>query len=280
MTGWIIEIKRILIILFAITTLTCISGYYCRVAAGILTINTSTTVKVVDNLLIVTVVVNNKGTVPAHNVQAHLLVLGDRLSGGMRKILGVNQSDTVRFEKSVRGIKKGRYPLSIYVDFHDANQYLFSTTSVTTFSYKEGLDADIKGTIDDLVLKKAGNLEITFKNSGAKTRKGFINLILPKELSATRPAMKFQINPGTEKSSVFKITNRSALNASYPVYCYFEYETDDIHNTAVATGIVRISGNTGKNWFYSTRWLWLLGLGVMVLTVAVYYMLYARKKRL
>ena len=265
--------------MFAITTLTCISGYCCRAAAGILTINTSTTVKVVDNLLIVTVVINNKGTVPAHNVQVHLLVLGDRLSGDMRKILGVNQSDTVRFEKVVRGIKKGRYPLSIYVDFHDANQYPFSTTSVTTFSYMEELEADIKGTIDDVALKRAGNLKITFKNSGAKTRKGFINLVLPKELSATKPAMKFQINPGTEKSSVFKIINRSALNASYPVYCYFEYETDDIHNTAVATGIVRISGNTGKNWFYSTRWFWLLGLGVMVLTIAVHY-LYARKKEL
>jgi hypothetical protein len=43
--------------------------------------------------------------------------------------------------------------------------------------------------------------------------------------------------------------------ADYPVFCYFEYELENIHHTAVCKAVIKIVKD--ENLFRRYRWLWM-----------------------
>jgi len=124
--------------------------------AGILTIETQTTVEVAADLLKVSVTFTNKGTAPAYNLQVHLNTLGTQDNSQVKTQLDPGQSDQVLFERSVAGIRKGRYPLTVRVDFHDANQYPFSALSGMTFHIGGDVNPGLIVQTKDITLKKSG----------------------------------------------------------------------------------------------------------------------------
>jgi len=253
---------------FFLILLTCIFCYNAPAIAGILEIETKTSVTIEGNSLKVGVTATNKGTVPAYNVQVHLILLGEKQSAPVKGQLNKDQSDTVAFERVLSGSKKGRYPLIVLVDFHDANQYPFSAVSCTTFYFKEDINPDLVCLGDDTSIEKNGILRFKIKNLGLSSRTIRATLILPKELSTPRSQMDFQIDPRAEKMVTFDITNFSALSgASYPVFCCFEYDLGDTHYTAVAKVLVKIVKS--ENWFRRTKLFWLgaaILLGVILVT--------------
>ena len=258
-----------------LTVFIFVFAYVPAATAGTLTIKTETTVKTENNRLHVTVKVENTGNVGAHNVQANLVVLGERLKSPVKTELGVNQSDAFDFEKVVSGIKKGRYPLTVMVDFHDANQYPFSALSGTTFYFKEDVNADLLCLTDDMTMDENGELRFVIKNLGFGPKNILATLALPKELSTPRPQVNFQIESRGEKTLIFEIVNFSALSgATYPVFCYLEYDLGDTHYTAVSRAVVKIAKS--ENWFRRTRWVW---IGVAVLVGAA-FVLYQFKRRI
>jgi len=248
------------VLLFALNT---------SVRAGILRIETQTGVTVAGDLLKVRVRATNKGTGRAHNVQVHLILLSEQYHGPVKARLDPGQTDTVLFERTLSRIKKGRYPLTVLVDFHDANQYPFSAVSCTTFHFKEDANPDLLCLGSDMALETGGELGFTVKNLGFEPRKVRATLVLPKELSTPRPHMDRDIDPRSEKPVVFEITNFSALSgASYPVFCYLEYDFEDTHYTALARALVKIV--KGENWFRRTKLFWLVAaviLGVILVAL-------------
>jgi len=68
--------------------------------AGILKIETQTTVGVAANLLKVGVTFTNKGTAPAFNLQVHLNTLGKQNDSPVKPQLDPGQSDRILFERS------------------------------------------------------------------------------------------------------------------------------------------------------------------------------------
>ncbi len=263
---------------FFLILLTCIFCYNAPAIAGILKIETKTSVTIEGNSLKVGVTATNKGTVPAYNVQVHLILLGEKQSAPVKGQLNKDQSDTVAFERVLSGSKKGRYPLIVLVDFHDANQYPFSAVSCTTFYFKEDINPDLVCLGDDTSIEKNGILRFKIKNLGLSSRTIRTTLILPKELSTPRSQMDFQIDPRAEKMVTFDITNFSALSgASYPVFCCFEYDLGDTHYTAVARAIVNILKM--ENLFRRTRWLWII-LAVILISILTIMVIRDRKKRM
>lgn len=244
-------------------------GYNTSVRAGILKIETQTGVTVAGDLLKVRVRATNKGTGHAHNVQVHLILLSEPRHGPIRDRLDPGQTDTVLFERTLSRIKKGRYPLTVLVDFHDANQYPFSAVSCTTFHFKEDANPDLLCLGRDSALERRGALEFTVRNLGFEPRKARATLVLPKELSTPRPHIDVDIDPRSEKPVFFEITNFSALlGASYPVFCYLEYDSEGTHYTAVARALVKVI--KGGNWFRRTKLLWLAAavvLGVVLVAL-------------
>ncbi|GAH88611.1 unnamed protein product, partial [marine sediment metagenome] len=92
-----------------------------------------------------------------------------------------------------------------------------------------------------------------------------------KELSTPRPQIALQIDPRSEKTVVFEITNFSALSgAGYPVFCYFEYDSEETHYTAVARALVKIV--KCENWFKRTKPFW-LGAAIILGVILVAFQL-------
>jgi hypothetical protein len=259
--------KRLLC-LFALAVLLLIFAPPSAAAAGKLTIITNTTAKAEGEMLQVSVEILNKGDVAAHSVQANLQVLGEQLCSKVRPLLGVNETETVQFEKHLAGVNKGRYPLTVLVDFHDANDYPFSAVSGMTFPYGGDVNPDLLCLADNLTLRRKGELRVLLKNLGFAARNLLATLVLPKELSTPRARMPLHLDARSDGELFFKISNFSARSeARYPVFCFLEYDEGATHYTGVARAVVSIAKT--ENWFHRTRQLWigvaiLLGVALVV----------------
>ena len=260
--------KHIFIMLF-LTTFVLVLGYRSITLAGTLTIETKTTVKTEGDLLKGGIKVKNKGNVAAHNIQANVIVLGKQIKTPIKKLLMIDASHTFQFEKMFKGIKKGRYPLSVIVDFHDANQYPFSAVSCSTFFFKEDANPDLFCVIDNLIMDRKGKLTINLKNRGSRLKDIRSTLILPRELSSPRPQIGFDIESRSQKKVEFNIENFYALSgASYPVFCVLEYDVIDTHCTALCKAVVTIEKR--KNWFWRVRWFWVAIAGIFGAVFIIY----------
>jgi CARDB len=234
--------------------------------AGVLKIKTQTTVQTTGDQLHMAVTLTNEGTAIAYNLQVHLELLGKTLDSKLEPQLDPAGSNTFVFAKSVRKIKAGRYPLTVYVDFHDANQYPFSALSGMTFSVGPDVNSDLAVIGNDIDMDKAGELSLNIKNMGTGEKNILATLVLPKELSTPTPQVSFLLPPRSQKDLDFEIRNFSALpGADYPVFCYFEYDLDSIHHTAVCSAVIKIIHQ--ENLFRQYRWLWMGIAGALIMAL-------------
>ena len=233
---------------------------------GILKIQTQTTVETTESQIKITVVLANEGTATAHNLQVHLKLLGETLDSKITPQLDPGGSSTFVFEKKTEGAKTGRYPLTVFVDFHDSNQYPFSALSGMTFSVGPNVNPDLAVLGKNITMDKKQALSLNIKNIGATQKHILATLILPRELSTPTPEINFQIGPRSRKDLNFEIRNFSALpGADYPVFCYFEYDLENIHHTAVCTAVIKIIEK--ENPFRQYRRLWMGLAGVLILAL-------------
>lgn len=234
--------------------------------AGIIQIETTTTITVAGDHLRAAVKAINKGDVPAHNVQIHLLFLGQKQSGPIKARLGRDESQRVLFDRILAESKKGSYPLATFVNFQDNNKYPFSAVSCSTFYIKENAKPELDCTGKDISFEKNWLLRFKVINTGSGMRAVRATLILPEELSTPVPQRDFQIGPGAEQMLGFEINNFSALSgANYPVFCYLEYDSKDTHFTKIGEAHIRIVKT--ENWFRRTKLFWLgaaIVLGVIL----------------
>ena len=223
----------------------------------------------------ITVSLANEGTATAHNLQVHLKLLGETLDSKVRPELHPGGSSTFVFEKDTEGVKTGRYPLTVFVDFHDANQYPFSALSGMTFSVGPNVNPDLATLGKNISMDKKAALSFNIKNIGAHEKQILATLILPRELSTSTPEINFRMGPRSQKDLNFEIRNFSALpGADYPVFCYFEYDLENIHHTGVCTAIIKII--EPENLFRRYRWLW---MGVAAVLIIGFLALAIRNRR-
>ena len=231
-------------------------------AADILKIETETTVEVSPDRVTASVAFANRGTAPAYNLQAHLTALGLTDASPVVAHLDPGQSERAFFEREIKGVGKGRYPMTVRVDFHDANQYPFSALSGMTFHIGEAVNPDLAALTRDMTLGKGGMLRFDVKNLGLKPEKITATLVLPKEFSSPQPKSAFEIDQRSEKTLGFEIRNFSALpGAAYPVFCYFEYDSEGVHHTALARSLITVAQD--ENLFRRFRWAWITLAGIL-----------------
>ncbi len=245
--------------------------------AGILKIETETTVEVSADRLRTSVTFTNRGTAPAYNLQVHLDALGRQEVSPVMAHLDPGQSERAFFERKIRGVRKGRYPMTVCVDFHDANQYPFSALSGMTFHIGEAVNPNLAALTRDMTLDKSGTLRFDVKNLGFKPEKIIATLALPKEFSSSQPRSTFKMDQRSEKTVDFDIRNFSALpGASYPVFCYFEYDSEDMHHTALARSLVTVAKD--ENLFRRFRWVWMTLAAILAALLVVVIIKEHRKK--
>ncbi len=236
--------------------------------AGVLKIQTQTTVENMENRLKITVRLTNEGTATAHNLQVHLKILGETLDSKITPQLNAGGKATFLFEKNTEKVETGRYPLTVFVDFHDSNQYPFSALSGMTFSIGSDVNPDLALLGKNITMDKKGELAFDIKNMGGNEKHILSTLHLPKELSTPTPRIEFQMGPRSQKNVNFEIRNFSALpGADYPVFCYFEYDLKDVHHTALCQAVIRIM--EAENLFRQYRWLWVGFAAALIMAVLV-----------
>ncbi|HKI48110.1 MAG TPA: CARDB domain-containing protein [Desulfobacteria bacterium] len=232
--------------------------------AGVLKIQTQTTVETQENQLKIRVLLSNEGTAIAHNLQVHLKILGKTLDSKIDPQLDPGGKSTFLFEEKTEGIETGRYPLTVFVDFHDSNQYPFSALSGMTFSVGPNVNPDLAVLGKNIAMGQKGELSFDIKNMGDDEKRILGTLILPKELSTPTPRIDFQMGPRSQKDLHFEIRNFSALpGADYPVFCYFEYDLENVHHTAICQAVIRIIAK--ENLFRQYRWVWMGLAAVLVI---------------
>ncbi len=237
-------------------------------SAGVIKIQTQTTVETSKDRIGITVRLGNEGTASAHNLQAHLKLLGKTLDSRILTALAPGKTASLEFEKGLQGVKPGRYPLTVFVDFHDANQYPFSAISGMTFSVGPDINPDLAVLSKNITMDENGTLSLNIKNLGTDKKRITATLVLPKELSTATPRMHVEVDPRSQKSLDFHIRNFSALpGAGYPVFCYLEYDMDDIHHTSVNETVIKIAAK--ENFFRRYRWGWIALAGLLIAVFGV-----------
>jgi hypothetical protein len=246
-------------------------------ATDILKIETETTVEVSADRVTAGITFTNRGTAPAHNLQVHLTALGRTDASPVVARLDPGQSERALFEREIKGKGNGRYPLTVRVDFHDANQYPFSALSGMTFHIGEAVNPDLAALARDMTLDKGGRLRFDLKNLGINPQKIIATLVLPKEFSSPQSTRVFEIDPRSEKIVDFEIRNFSALpGAAYPVFCYFEYNSGGVHHTILARSLVTVAGD--ENLFRRFRWAWITLAGIFAVLL-VFVLIKERRKK-
>ena len=235
--------------------------------AGILSIETQTSVQKTGKQLEVTVKITNNGDEPAYNTQINLVVLDEKTQGVVKAKLDPGKSDVNTFSKTLSGIANGRYPLTTMVDFHDANLYPFSALSGLTFFVGADVNGDIAVIGDNINLDKDGVLNFQVKNMGTEPLSLSASLFLPRELSAASAKKTFQIDARSAKNLSFEVSNFSARNgASYPLYCAFEYDKNNIHYTSMAN--VSVTLKVAVGWFRNLKWVWAGAIIILLIVLS------------
>ena len=246
--------------------------------AGFLKIETRTSVQIVGDTLKVQVTITNNGSESAFNLQVHLKALKTQQDSLIKPQMGPGMSDSFLFEIPLSGMSKGRYPLTVLVDFHDANQYPFSALSGMSFYVGEDANPNLIAKADPVSMEKSQDLTFHLKNLGTARVADKATLVLPRELSSKEQEKQLEIGPRSEKMVDFQVSNFSALaGASYPVYCFFEYDSDGVHHTAVASSMVTILKE--ESWFRRYRWAWIFLAGLLGIAL-VGMLVKGRKKTL
>lgn len=244
--------------------------------AGVIKIQTQTTVNTTENHVRITVKLTNEGTAAAHNLQVHLKLLGEILDSKVKPQLDPTKSDAFLFEKNTQEVKAGRYPLTVVVDFHDANQYPFSALSGMTFSVDSNPNPDLAVISKNITMDKQGKLLLDIKNLGVSDKHLLASLVLPRELSTPTPRIDFQLGPRSQKDVDFEIHNFSALpGANYPVFCYLEYDLKNVHHTALCQAVVKIIAS--ENLFRRYRSVW-IGLAGIFIAAFLFFVVRNRRK--
>ena len=243
---------------------------------GVIKIQTQTTVEPTENHVRIKIKLTNEGTAAAYNLQVYLKLLGETLNSEVYPQLDPNKSDTFFFEKSTRGVKAGRYPLTVFVDFHDANQYPFSALSGMTFSVGANLNPDLAVISKNIIMDKEGKLSLNIKNLGVNEKHLVASLVLPRELSTPTPQIDLQLGPRSQKNLEFEVRNFSALpGANYPVFCYLEYALKNVHHTALCQAVVEITAS--ENLFRRYRFMW-IGLAGILIAAFLFFVVRNRRK--
>lgn len=218
----------------------------------------------------------NSGDEPAYNVQISLLSEDFESNSIFVGILSPNEPFEGYFNVSLaKDILSGNYPVTILVDYADANSYPFSSVSPNSIIYKSPTTSMVSGDISEISLsgKKSKKLVLNVRNLDDVSHDVNVELILPRELKVADTEKIVSIGPKEEKQLNFEVSSVSALvGSSYVALASLEYE-DGLHHSSFARGIIKI---VEEKPFEFPIWLPILSF-CMLLIIFVYYFIRGKK---
>jgi hypothetical protein len=204
----------------------------------------STTVKSGSPLLEVSA--ENRGDVPAHDVQFEITVNDKVYVSPQLHTLGVAQKTSVSYPLTDVFENPGRYPVVIRTYYKDANAYPFSAMTVGFYDYQSVImpAVSIRGEATEMTVNGKGQMRFVLHNDGPTSKKIDLSLYIPNELSVSNDHSVIEIGPQQEATLAYDIENYSALaNSSYQVSLVGQYQEAGSHFGITGSTVVRVVGD-------------------------------------
>lgn len=247
------------------------------VNAGYITIKTETSATIDHGNLKVKVNVVNEGDESAFNVQINVNENQRTQSSPIKQVLAVNGKFEYEANYNLAQSKHGRYPLTINVDYTDANQYPFTALTVTHYSFGSDTVSKIFGSASDTKLAGHATLPLKLKNIGEISKEVQVSLVVPKELSIQEKIRKILIQPRSEVNTMFHLSNFSALPGSrYQVFFILEYEDEGKHYSTVVPCFIHV--DISKSFFKRYKWHIIAGSSVLFVILMIFQFIPGKRK--
>lgn len=168
--------------------------------------------------------------------------------------------------------ESGVYPLSVILEYHDANRYLFSTVYLTPITMGRSPPGGLSLWAGSLVpIASDGVVPVRLENTGETVLGVRLRVLFPLEFSAHVPDEMITLDAGESRRLEVEVRNLRALAGSeYPFHLVAEYYAGaEGPGMASATGMLRVEGLPAVE---SERLLGYAGLFVLLLFLLTAYM--------
>ena len=239
---------------------------------------TQSTVEVRGKSLKVKVAVTNEGDESAYNVQIYVNENHRIKTSHVKRYLDIKESFEYESHYDLVQEKQGRYPLIIGVDYTDANEYPFTATAVTYYSFGSDTVPKIFGSAGDVKLTGYAKFPLKLRNMDEVTKEVHIYMITPKELSVQEKVREITLQPQSELTTIFDVNNLSALPGSrYQVFFILEYEDESKHYSSVIPCFINL--DVLNSFFKKYKWYFIGGPSTLFIVFIVFQFLLQNSKQ-
>ncbi len=224
-----------------------------------ITMATDFSITVNSEGLAIVVMAENRGDVPAHDVQFEIIMDERVLAGPIVKLLEVDGKTSVEYSLADLFGLPGRYPVIIRTYYKDASGHRFTALTVGFYDYKStNMPAvSISGHATKLPVNGKEQLKFVLRNDGLTGQKIDLALFLPNELSTSHERSTIEIDPQQEETLVYDVENYSALaNSSYPVSLVGRYEDAGSRFGVAGSAVVQVVGEVKSA--VRPIWIWVV----------------------
>jgi hypothetical protein len=250
---------------YALSMMTVVVLLSCSSAFGAhITMTTSFYVFEKPEGLMLRVTAENRGDVPAHDVQLEVILDDKVLIGPVENRLDIGEKTSMKFSLAGAFGIPGRYPVVVRTNYKDAAGYRFTALTVGFHDYQSTVKpaVSISGQAARIPVDGEGRMTFVLRNDGQTAKKIDVALLIPNELSVSDEHSVIEIGPQQEQTLVYKVENYSALaNSSYPVSLLGRYQENGKRFSMAGSAVVRIAGNVKS--VASPIWVWILLGGLM-----------------
>lgn len=235
--------------------------------AGVISLEVQPRPTIRDDTLEVSVDITNQGDEPAYAVKVSVEVQDAVWMSPAREALEAQAHHTVDYQRPIKGLGRGSYPLIVRVFYTDAQGYPFSALAVSQVTVGEDIAPAVWAVLENGQLRTQGQLSLRVKNLEDRRQTVIVRPVLPQELTTQPSRLTRTLEPSQDTRMTFRLKNFSARGEStYPVYAVIEENRHDAHLTTVSAATVHIvSGPPLQP--YQTTFL-ILG-GVLLLMVVL-----------
>jgi len=209
--------------------------------AGTISLQTTLSVDVQGQKVVVTNEGTNRGDESAFHVQASVELLGQKMDSKEVPEVRPGQSFKLVMQPGKLSFGPGRYPVLCRVTYTDANQYPFTSISATSLAPIADAMPQLMAVLEPTKMAQQGRMTLKLKNLDATPKSVTVQLFLARELTAEQDSWTVALGAQEEKTVTLGIKNFSALAGStYPVFAVTTYTQDEKHYTLLPQNILSI----------------------------------------
>lgn len=246
--------------------------------AGTISLSTQVQASLRQGRLTVRVKLANQGDETARRLNLSALAGGSRVEAAGPARLEPGRPQRVRLEMPLSPTRPGTYPVLVRVQFHDANDYPFSSLAWGLFNHGQASVARLH------LLGRPGQTYpgpapgFVLISRGDKPQAIGLRVYAPGELSLQADSFQIDLAPGRKRVVAMGVSNRGGLKeASYPLVGLATYQQDGVHYTVAAQALVKI-GPSRDPLFAWRPWLWALA-GLLLAALLAAWLRERRKGR-